>query len=167
MVFLLMLLLEHLYFRRLSGGLPSLDTRLAGFSTDSAYAWLTALGPAGSQAVLVWHYMTLDLVFPALFGLTLASLTLAASRNVPFLATYSLQARSMASLVWVTPYVTADYAGNILVARFLSDPTGTRPEIIDIASILVVLKFVFAAIGIIVIVAMTLIGQRLQPPGGR
>lgn len=160
LVYMVMVVLEHFYFRRLSGGLPSLDSRVAGFSTESAFTWVTALGPAGSQAVLVWHYLTLDLVFPALFGLTLASLTLAASRNIAFFSGYSQRVRNAAALIWVSPYVLADYCQNLLIGMLLADPVGTRHSLVEAASVLVVLKFVFGGIGVAVILAMLWYSRR-------
>ncbi|TIY02407.1 MAG: hypothetical protein E5V22_18340, partial [Mesorhizobium sp.] len=69
-VFVAMTAMEFLYFRQLSGGLPSLDLRWTGFTPDEGMAWLTALGRRGSEIILVWHYLTFDLLFPALLSLT-------------------------------------------------------------------------------------------------
>jgi len=66
-----MTVMEFFYFRQLSGGLPSLDMRYFGFTPDEGMAWLTALGRRGGEIILVWHYLTFDLLFPALLSLTL------------------------------------------------------------------------------------------------
>ena len=80
MVFIAMTVLEFFYFRQLSGGLPSLDMRIFGFTPDEGMAWLTALGRRGGEIILVWHYLTFDLLFPALLSVTLVSLILASGR---------------------------------------------------------------------------------------
>jgi len=72
-VFIVMTAMEFFYFRSLSGGLSSLDLRFAGFTPDEGMAWLTALGRRGSEIILVWHYLTFDLLFPALLSLTMVS----------------------------------------------------------------------------------------------
>ncbi|TIN81798.1 MAG: hypothetical protein E5Y29_11530, partial [Mesorhizobium sp.] len=74
--------LEFFYFRQLSGGLPSLDMRILGFTPDEGMAWLTALGRRGGEIILVWHYLTFDLLFPALLSVTLVSLILATGRRL-------------------------------------------------------------------------------------
>lgn len=161
-LFLLMQLVEFAYFRQLTGGIGHIDYRPLGFSTDDAVDWLNALGPGGSQAVLVWHYLTLDLVFPALFGLTLASLTLMASKSVPGLAAWPARARTIAAVVWVAPYVAVDYLQNLVVAGLLTDPTALDHTVVEVASALGIVKFLFAAIGIAMLGAMVWTGGR-QP----
>ena len=79
-------------------------------------AWLTALGRRGSEIILVWHYLTFDLLFPALLSLTLVSLILAAGRRLKNFRALSAQLQSLFALVLVLPYTLADYAQNIAVA---------------------------------------------------
>jgi hypothetical protein len=161
-VFAAMTAMEFLYFRQLSGGLPSLDTRLTGFTPDEGMAWLTALGRRGSEIILVWHYLTFDLLFPALLSLTLVSLILAAGRRLKNFRALSAQLQSLFALVLVLPYTLADYAQNIAVARLLSDFQSANPDSLSFASALIVTKFALLAIPAVVIAVLHLAGQRRQ-----
>lgn len=152
--------MEFLYFRQLSGGLPSLDMRFTGFAPDEGMAWLTALGRRGSEIILVWHYLTFDLLFPALLSLTLVSLILATGRRLKNFRAQSAQLQSLFALVLVLPYTLADYAQNIAVARLLSDFQSANPDSLSFASALIVTKFALLAIPVIVIVVFHLTGQR-------
>ncbi|RWK48120.1 MAG: hypothetical protein EOR48_31020 [Mesorhizobium sp.] len=159
-VFVAMTAMEFLYFRQLSGGLPSLDLRFAGFTPDEGMAWLTALGRRGSEIILVWHYLTFDLLFPALLSLTLVSLILAAGRRLKNFRALSAQLQSLFALVLVLPYTLADYAQNIAVARMLSDFLSANPDSLSFASALIVTKFALLAIPAIVIAVFQLMGQK-------
>jgi hypothetical protein len=159
-VFVAMTAMEFLYFRQLSGGLPSLDLRFAGFTPDEGMAWLTALGRRGSEIILVWHYLTFDLLFPALLSLTLVSLILATGRRLKSFRVLSAQLQSLFALVLVLPYTLADYAQNIAVARMLSDFLSANPDSLSLASALIVTKFALLAIPAIVIAAFHLAAQK-------
>lgn len=159
-VFAAMTALEFLYFRQLSGGLPSLDIRLLGFTPDEGMAWMTALGRAGSETVIVWHYLTFDLVFPALFSLTLVSLVLAAGQRLPGFAALSARGQATAALVLVLPYTLADYGQNLAVVRLLSDFLAANPDSLALASALIVTKFAFGIVPVIVIAAFVVAGRR-------
>jgi hypothetical protein len=159
-VFIFMTALEFLYFRRLSGGLPSLDMRYAGFTPDEGMAWLTALGRRGSEIILVWHYLTFDLLFPALLSVTMISLILASGRRLKNFRALSGQIQSIFALVLVLPYTIAEYAQNIAVARLLSDFLSANPDSLSFASALIVTKFALMAIPMIVIGVFYLAGQR-------
>ena len=159
-VFAVMVALEFIYFRRLSGGLTSLDLRLLGFSEADGFAWIAALGRRGAEAILVWHYLTFDLVFPALLSLTLASLILNAGERVPRFAIRSQTTRSVTAFMLVLPYTIADYAQNIVIARILSDPAGAGARSMALASALVVTKFALVVVPVAVIAALALAGQR-------
>jgi hypothetical protein len=161
-VFVVMTAMEFVYFRRLSGGLPSLDMRFTGFTPDEGMAWLTALGRSGSEIILVWHYLTFDLLFPALLSLTLVSLIMATGRRLKNFRALSAQLQSVFALVLVAPYTLADYAQNIAVARLLSDFQSANPDSLSFASALIVTKFALLAIPVIVIVVFHLAGQRRQ-----
>lgn len=158
--FLLMTLLEFFYFQRLAGGQPSLDLRATGFSTDDVGNWLAALGPTGAQVLLVWHYLTFDLVFPALLSLALASLIVWHGRRLPRFAALSETARSLFALAMVAPYCVFDYAQNLAVARLLSDPANVDSASVSLASGLVTAKFAFGAVPFIVIALFILAGQK-------
>ncbi|TGT21671.1 hypothetical protein EN815_34880, partial [Mesorhizobium sp. M4B.F.Ca.ET.172.01.1.1] len=106
-LFLVMTALEFFYFQRLSGGLFSLDMRIAGFSPDEGMAWLTALGRRGGEIIIVWHYLTFDLLFPALLSLTLVSLILAFGRRLSTFRAMPTQAQALFALVLVLPYTVA------------------------------------------------------------
>ncbi|WP_165778612.1 hypothetical protein [Mesorhizobium wenxiniae] len=151
-----------LYFRQLSGGLPSLDLRWTGFTPDEGMAWLTALGRRGSEIILVWHYLTFDLPFPALLSLTLVSLILATGRRLKSFRALPAQLQSLFALVLVLPYTLADYAQNIAVARLLSDFLSANPDSLSFASALIVTKFALLAIPVIVIAVFHLTGQPRQ-----
>ena len=157
--FTLMLAMEFLLFRRLSGGLPSLDVR-PGFSTDDVNQWLTALGPQGAEAVMVWHYLTFDLLFPALFGLALASSILSLGRRLPRFATMPSWLKLVFAAVLVLPYVYFDYAQNWAVMAVIRDPFNIDPAAVARASGLNQLKFVFLALPLVVIALFALAGQK-------
>lgn len=159
-VFIMMTALEFLYFRRLSGGLPSLDLRVAGFTPEEGMAWMTALGRRGSEIILVWHYLTFDLLFPALFSLALVSVILATGRRLPRFRGLSREAQSIFALVVVLPYTLADYGQNIAVARLLSDFLSANPDSLSFASALIVTKFALCAVPLMVIAVFVLAGKR-------
>ncbi len=159
-VFAAMTLLEFFYFRSLSGGLPSLDLRFWGFSESEGFAWIASLGRPGAEIILVWHYLTFDLIFPALLSLTLVSLILKAGERLPRFAAMSETMRSVAALVLVLPYTIADYAQNIVVARILSDPPSAGAKSMSLASALIVTKFALLAVPAIIIAAFALAGLR-------
>ncbi|MBZ9799921.1 hypothetical protein [Mesorhizobium sp. ES1-4] len=161
-VFIAMTVMEFFYFRQLSGGLPSLDMRYFGFTPDEGMAWLTALGRRGSEIILVWHYLTFDLLFPALLSLTLISLILATGRRLRNFRVLPAQVQSTFALVLVLPYTLADYAQNFAVARLLSDFLYANPDSLSFASALIVTKFALLAVPVIVIAAFWLLGQRRQ-----
>jgi hypothetical protein len=159
-VFIAMTALEFLYFRQLSGGLPSLDVRITGFTPDEGMAWLTSLGRRGSEIILVWHYLTFDLLFPALLSVTMISLILATGRRMKSFRTLPAQLQSVFALILVLPYTFADYAQNIAVARLLSDFLTANPDSLSLASSLIVTKFALLAIPLIVIAVFTVAGQK-------
>ncbi|TPN80947.1 hypothetical protein FJ987_22310 [Mesorhizobium sp. CU2] len=159
-VFLAMNALEFFYFRGLSGGLPSLDMRLTGFTPDEGMAWLTALGRRGGEIIIVWHYLTFDLLFPALLSLTLVSLILALGRRLSNFRAMPAQLQALFSLVLVLPYTIADYVQNLVVARLLSDLQSANPDSLAFASSLIVTKFALLAVPFFVIAVFALAGQR-------
>ncbi|TPL85689.1 hypothetical protein FJ950_13150 [Mesorhizobium sp. B2-3-14] len=159
-VFVAMTGMEFFYFRRLSGGLASLDMRYFGFTPDEGMAWLTALGRRGSEIILVWHYLTFDLLFPTLLSLTLVSLILATGRRLKNFRVLPAQMQAVFALILVLPYTLADYAQNIAVARLLSDFLYANPDSLSVASALIVTKFALLAVPVIVIAAFWLAGQR-------
>ncbi|GLS33641.1 hypothetical protein SAMN04488498_11631 [Mesorhizobium albiziae] len=152
--------LEHLYFRRLSGGIPALDMRFAGFSDEDVTKWLMGLGAHGREAVLVWHYLTLDMVLPVVLGLALASLIAAAGNRLPGFARLGETAKAAFAVGLVMPYVVADYAQNFAVVRMLDDPTMATPAAIALASGLNVAKFALAAVPVAVLLTLFLAGRR-------
>jgi hypothetical protein len=145
-VFAAMTALEFLYFQNLSGGLVSLDLHVFGFTPDEGMAWLTALGRRGSEIIIVWHYLTFDLLFPALFSATLVSVMLMLGSRLPRLAAMPERSRALLALGLVLPYMVADYAENIAVARLLSDFVYANPDSFSFASALIVAKFVLLLI---------------------
>ena len=159
-VFLAMTAMEFLYFRNLSGGLPSLDMRVTGFTPDEGMAWLTALGRRGGEIMIVWHYLTFDLLFPALLSLTLVSLVLSFGRRLPAFRAMPAQAQALSAIALVLPYTLADYAQNFAVARLLSDFQSANPESLSFVSSLTVAKFVLLAIPFLVVAVFALAGQR-------
>ncbi|MDX8496225.1 hypothetical protein RFN29_32370 [Mesorhizobium sp. VK22B] len=159
-VFIAMTALEFFYFRRLSGGLPSLDMRVTGFTPDEGMAWLTALGRRGGEIIIVWHYLTFDLLFPALLSLTLLSLILAFSRRLSNFRAMPAQLRALSALVLVLPYTLADYAQNFAIARLLSDFQLANPDSLSFASSLTVTKFALLAVPVAVVAVFALAVQR-------
>ncbi|MDX8482791.1 hypothetical protein RFN28_30660 [Mesorhizobium sp. VK24D] len=159
-VFVAMTALEFFYFRRLSGGLPSLDMRVTGFTPDEGMAWLTALGRRGGEIIIVWHYLTLDLLFPALLSLTLVSLILAFGRRLTNFRAMPAQLQALCALVLVLPYTITDYVQNLAVARLLSDFQSANPDSLSLASSLTVTKFVLLAIPVAVAAVFALAVKR-------
>jgi hypothetical protein len=159
-VFLAMTMLEFFYFQRLSGGQFSLDLRLFGFTPDEGMAWLTALGRRGSEIIIVWHYLTFDLLFPALFSITLISIILALGSKLPRFATLPHSVRAMLALSLVVPYALADYAENIAVVRLLSDFLYANPDSLTFASALIVAKFVLLLVPLAAIAALYMAGRK-------
>ena len=158
-VFVAMTVLEFFYFRRIGDGVLSLDLRFSGFSPEDAMSWLNALGPRGRQSVIVWHYLTFDLVFPALFALALASIILALGRYSARFPQERRQAYAVAAAL-AAPAALADYAQNIAVARLLIDTLNARPDSIAVASALVVAKFVAYLPPLATIALLWLSGRR-------
>lgn len=166
-VFAAMTLLEFFYFRALSGGLPSLDWRFWGFSESEGFHWIAALGRPGAETVLVWHYLTFDLVFPALLSVTLVSLILKSGERLPRFAALSERMRSLVAIALVLPYTIADYAQNIVVARMLSDPPSAGSRSMALASGLVVAKFALLVVPVVITGAFVLVARRRRSlPGG-
>ncbi|RWD79487.1 MAG: hypothetical protein E5W38_02515 [Mesorhizobium sp.] len=159
-VFIAMTALEFFYFRRLSGGLSSLDMRVAGFTPDEGMAWLTALGRRGGEIIIVWHYLTFDLLFPALLSLTLVSLIVAFGRRFGNFRAMPAQLQALTALVLVLPYTIADYAQNFAVARLLSDFQSANPDSLAFASSLIVTKFALLAIPVLIVAVFALAAQR-------
>ena len=159
-LFLVMTALEFLYFQRLSGGLISLDMRVAGFTPDEGMAWLTALGRRGGEIIIVWHYLTFDLLFPALLSLTLVSLISALGRRISAFRALPAQVQALFSLVLVLPYTIADYVQNLVVARLLSDFQSANPDSLAFASSAIMAKFALLAIPVFVIAVFALAAQR-------
>lgn len=159
-VFLAMTTLEFLYFERLSGGLLSLDMRLTGFTPDDAMAWLMALGRRGSEIIIVWHYLTFDLLFPALFSATLVSLILWTGHHLPRFTALSKRGQAMLALGLVLPYTLVDYVQNIVVIRLLLDFLNASPDSLAFASALIVTRFALVVIPLAVIATFYLARRR-------
>jgi hypothetical protein len=159
-LFLAMSAVELFYFERLSGGQASLDMRPFGFTPDEGMAWLTALGRRGSEIIIVWHYLTIDLLFPALFSATLVSLILALGRRSPRFMAMSDGKRVLLAVGLVAPYTLADYAENIAVARLLSDFLYANPDSLAFASDLIVAKFVLLLVPLAAIAALCTGGRK-------
>lgn len=165
-VFAAMTLLEFFYFRSLSGGEPSLDWRVLGFSESQGFDWIARIGRPGAETILVWHYLTFDLVFPALLALTLASWILKTGEKLPRFAALSDRMRSLVALALVLPYVIADYAQNIVVALMLSDTPSAGSRSMALASGLIVAKFALLAVPLAAIAAFALAARRARIQSG-
>lgn len=158
-VALVMLALEFLYMRPLTNG-ASLDWRFEGFRPVEALSWLTALGPRGRETVLVWHYLTADLLFPFLVGFALAGFTYFAARRAPWFRDLSDLRLRQLCVLWVLPYLIADYGQNFMIATMLIDPVGASHSLIRTASVFVILKHIFFAIGLINLAVLALLARR-------
>lgn len=157
---LLMQMMEFFVFRRFSGGSPSLDLRWAGFTAREASDWLHALGRQGAEAVIVWHYLTFDLLFPVLLGMAFASTILLLGSRLPRFAVMSPAFRLCFALVLSLPYVFFDYAQNWAVVQLLREPFEVLSADANLASALNVLKFVFGALPVAVIALFALAGNK-------
>lgn len=158
-MFVAMTALEFLYFQSISGGLASLDLHVLGFTPDEGMAWLTALGRRGSEIIIVWHYLTFDLLFPALFSVTLVSLLLATGQHLPRFAALPARGQALLALGLVLPYTLAEYAQNVALIRLLSDFLNADPASLALASSLTVTSFALAAVPVTVIAALYLAGR--------
>lgn len=157
---LVMLALEFLYLRPMTGGQASLDWRLEGFKPMEALSWLTALGPRGRETLLVWHYLTADLLFPLLVGFALGGFTYYAARELPRLRQFGdLQLRRLC-VAWIMPFLIADYGSNAMIATMLIDPVGVSHSLIRTASVFVILKHAFFAVGLLVLALLAWLGYR-------
>jgi hypothetical protein len=159
-VALVMLAFEFLYLRPLTSGQASLSWRFDGFKPMEALSWLTALGPRGREAVLVWHYLTADLLFPFLVGFALAGFTYYAARRVLFFRRFNDATLRRLCVIWILPYLIVDYGENILISAMLVDPVGVSHSLIRTASAFVILKHVFFGIGLIVLALLGWLGRR-------
>jgi hypothetical protein len=159
-VFLAMTALEFFYFQSLSGGLLSLDLHVLGFTPDEGMAWLTALGRRGSEIIIVWHYLTFDLLFPALFSVTLVSLVVWTGQGLPRFSALSARGQALLAVGLVLPYTLAEYAQNIAVIRLLSNFLNADPDSLALASGLTVTSSALATVPMIVIAAFYLTGRR-------
>jgi hypothetical protein len=154
-----MMALEFLYLRPLTGGQASLDWRFDGFRPLEALSWMTALGPRGRETLLVWHYLSADLFFPILVGLALAGYTYYAARRIePFRRLDDLILRRLC-LLWIMPYLLADYGQNVMVAIMLADPVAVSHSLMRTASVFIILKYAFFTIGILVLAALAYAGR--------
>lgn len=158
-MFVAMTALEFLYFRRLSGGLLSLDLHVLGFTPDDGMAWLTALGRRGSEIIIVWHYLTFDLLFPALFSATLMSLIQWTGQRLPRFAALTARGQALLALGLVLPYTLADYAQNIALIRLLSDFLNADPDSLAFASGLTVTSSALVAVPMTVVATFYLAGR--------
>lgn len=143
----LMQAVEWLVLRPAAGMIPSLDPRAGGFTTAEAAAWLTKLGESdGTTAVLAFHYLSLDLVFPALFTAAMAAMLVAAGDRLARFAMLPSQAKALLAATLVVPYAVADYAQNVAVMRLLLSG-GPEPSdaAVALASGLNVAKFALLA----------------------
>ena len=162
--FALMAALELFLFRRNSGGRPSLDVR-STFSADDVSQWLAALGPQGAETILVWHYLTFDLLFPALFGgAILCSMVIMGRRLARFLAMPNWVQIVFAAVI-VAPYVYFDYAQNWAVVKLLRAPFTADVLAVSSASRLTFLKWVSLALPVVVIALLALAGQKFERSG--
>lgn len=164
-VALVMLAFEFLYLRPLTGGQASLDWRFDGFKPMEALSWLTALGPRGREAVLVWHYLTADLIFPFLVGFALAGFTYYTVRRVPFFRRFSDATLRRLCVLWILPYLIVDCGENIMISAMLVDPVGVSHSLMRTASAFVILKHIFFGIGLIVIAVLTFVARRAETHG--
>lgn len=157
--FILMTAMEFLLFRRLSGGLASLDVQ-PYFTAPQVTQWLKQLGPQGAETILVWHYLTFDLIFPALLGLALAASILVLARRLPRFAAMPSWSQLMVAAAFVGPYVAFDYAQNWAVIQLLRDPFAVSDRAVSTASGLNLAKFVFGAIPFVAIALFALASQK-------
>lgn len=144
----LVMILEFSYLRPLTGGLVGLDLRMDGFKPAEAINYVMMLGPRGRETLLVWHYLTLDLFLPAAIALALAGYTFHLLQHFSPFSQWSDRKLGIASLIWVLPYLLADYGQNILISGVLANPIGLSHSAIRAASVLGILKFIFLFIGI-------------------
>lgn len=160
--FLAMMALEFGYFRWLGKG-ATLDMRMLGFTPDQGMGWINALGREGGDTLLIWHYFSLDLLFPILLAAALASLILTAGRKVPAFSRLSQQAQTWLAIALVVPYALADYAQNIAISRLLANPLSANPASLSLASDLVQLKFLLGALPFLVLIGLRFAGRHAEP----
>lgn len=157
---IIMLALSWLLFRPLAGGIGLLDLRFMGFDYDLAGAWVGNLGPQGAETVIVWHYMTFDLVLPTLLGFAFAATILRFGMKLPRFAAMPEWAKLAFVFAMVAPYVIFDYAQNWAVIQMLRHPFEVDPGLVATASALNVAKFASGALPVAVIALFALASKK-------
>ena len=154
--------IEYGHVHTFSGGLKSPDLRITGYSADQFNQWLDNIGPNGAELYLRWFPNGLDMIFPALAGLSIALLVHASASRFPRYKARSIALKILFPLAVALPYIFFDYFENAVVADAIEAGGNAGANAIAFASSLTVLKFSFAAFAIIVIVAFWLASLKLN-----
>lgn len=129
-----------------ANGLAPFDMRPTGYSFDEAQTFLAALPPETTAFYRDIQLAMLDLVYPALLGVTL------------FLAIGLLLPQSWKAARWILPLIAIpgsvfDYLENRMITTMLNlGPNGISPEIVATASDYTLRKAQFTTIGMSVLI---------------
>lgn len=102
----------------------------------------------GGDWFKLMHTYTLDLILPAMTGLSFGVFFLRAARKLPRFAALERKAQLMAAFIVGFPCVMVDYLENYQVWKLISGPDAPDGHMAGIISVLTTLKFsclVFAA----------------------
>jgi hypothetical protein len=145
----------------LSGGAgPVLDVRF-GYSPDEVHAYAAALGPEGRRLYAITQ-VTLDLAYPALYGLLLAGLlVLVLARGFP--------GRQGVALLALVPFAMAllDVAENLAIVVLMLLFPVTPVWLAHLASAFTVDKWLVGGIIVVLLVAGTVAWGVGRLRGGR
>jgi len=121
-----------------SGGMLIFDLRVAGYSTETAQAFLDAISAEGRQLYLTTQHM-LDTIFPALLAVSLIVTLYRLAPKLPVL--------------YLTPIAGAlfDYYENAAVREMLLSKVAD-PALVEMASLLTNLKFASIALSFLSII---------------
>jgi hypothetical protein len=121
---------------------PTHDRRFGGFSPDAGRDWLGRVDEAGATAkVIGLHYLSFDLVLPALLAAALASWLYVLSGGVPVTAELSQPKRYWLAALAVLPYLAFDYGQNVVNVALLLAADWRTDAMLGLASALNVTKF--------------------------
>ena len=120
---------------------PTLDARLT-YTVETAYAVADALGPQG-RAQYALSELSLDLVYPLLYGLFLSLL------SVWLLRRLVLPGSGWLRLAWLPFAVVAcDYAENVGIVQLLLTYPARTPAVAQVTSLFTTSKWTLAALAI-------------------
>lgn len=127
-------------------GLSNFDARVLGYSTDEARAYLSVL-PESSRAMYLGWFRALDTVFPLLAAIAMC--------GILWLNTAEWHLfRRVTSLGMIVAYLMMDLAENNFVGQLLESDKPVDPALVDRASDMTQLKWLFLALSLVLLGAV-------------